>query len=86
MIPPKEIKPANQFFQGNYGDQIGQALHDSGHGSANHDKVIFYCEGGDDGLIKFAKECPGGCVDNGDGISDVCEVVPRSFRRRNVAM
>jgi hypothetical protein len=59
-------------FSGNYGDQITQAMYDSGHNGQNPHDVIFYCEGGDSGIIKYVTQCRSGCHENPAGVSDVC--------------
>jgi len=59
-------------FIGNYDDQIAQALYDAGrYGQDPHD-MIFYCEGGDNGVIKYATTCKAGCSENPAGVSDTC--------------
>jgi hypothetical protein len=57
---------------GKYGPQIQQALYDAGHASWSGDNVLFKCQGGPNGAIKFVKGCGGGCVDNGNNKSDTC--------------
>ncbi|KAJ7471624.1 hypothetical protein B0H11DRAFT_2237182 [Mycena galericulata] len=60
--------------KGNYQGQIDQALFcagvvevDSGHSS------LFFCEGGDEGVISYVGQCAvGKCVDGGSGVSDHC--------------
>ncbi|KAH8731862.1 hypothetical protein GQ44DRAFT_766911 [Phaeosphaeriaceae sp. PMI808] len=59
---------------GNYRDQINQAIHDSGHGGSNPNNVLFHCEGGNSGVIRFIADCSAGCYQNGVGVSDVCNI------------
>jgi len=62
------------LHKGNYQAQIDQAIADAGVPEVDNGKsALFFCEGGDNGVIKFIEECTvGKCVDAGTGESDYC--------------
>ncbi|KIM41489.1 hypothetical protein M413DRAFT_27828 [Hebeloma cylindrosporum] len=59
---------------GNYQGQIDQALADAGVQEVDNGKsALFFCQGGDNGVIQFIRECTvGQCVDAGTGNDDHC--------------
>ncbi|MCJ1286466.1 hypothetical protein MMC26_005811 [Xylographa opegraphella] len=64
---------------GNYQGQIDQCYYDvvgEGYEAPNGGKnMLFGCEGGRSGVIKYFKTCAAGCHDAGSGKSDYCNSV-----------
>ncbi|PLB54164.1 hypothetical protein P170DRAFT_469628 [Aspergillus steynii IBT 23096] len=60
---------------GNYHQQILQAMDDHGKNRANwnYDNFLYHCGGGSNGDISITKDCPKGCVDGGAGNDDQCQ-------------
>ncbi|KAK2757014.1 hypothetical protein FQN54_004983 [Arachnomyces sp. PD_36] len=59
--------------KGNYQGQIDQAIHDAGQPEIdNGANDLFYCVGGDSGVIDWQRLCTSGCIDAGAGNSDHC--------------
>ncbi|KIM41490.1 hypothetical protein M413DRAFT_149604 [Hebeloma cylindrosporum] len=60
---------------GKYQGQIDQALADNGIREVDNGRsVLFFCQGGNSGVIQFVKDYGVGlCVDAGAGNSDHCE-------------
>jgi hypothetical protein len=56
---------------GNYGGQIDQAMYAAGKPFVDASKTLFYCVGGDNGVIAYVNTC-GVCQDNGADRSDKC--------------
>lgn len=61
------------YIIGNYQPQIDQAIFDAGQQEIDNGKEdLFFCDGGDNGIINWTTRCSGGCVDAGPGNSDHC--------------
>ncbi|KFY77063.1 hypothetical protein V499_03468 [Pseudogymnoascus sp. VKM F-103] len=59
--------------KGKYQAQIDQAIHDAGQQEIDNGKDdLFYCVGGNQGVIDWQKRCAGGCIDAGTDKSDHC--------------
>lgn len=56
--------------KGNYRAQIDQCLFEAG--VTDNGKALFYCEGGDSGVIAYLQSCGQVCVDGGNGNNDAC--------------
>ncbi|KFY21536.1 hypothetical protein V493_07329 [Pseudogymnoascus sp. VKM F-4281 (FW-2241)] len=58
---------------GKYQPQIDQAVYGAGKQLLNYGKGdLFYCVGGDNGVIRWKAHCGKGCVDGGRGDNDYC--------------
>ncbi|KFY44048.1 hypothetical protein V494_01672 [Pseudogymnoascus sp. VKM F-4513 (FW-928)] len=58
---------------GNYQAQIDQAVFDAGQQLLNNGLGdLFYCVGGNNGVIRWKSHCGNGCVDGGRDHSDYC--------------
>jgi hypothetical protein len=61
------------YIIGNYQPQIDQAIFDASQQEIDNGKEdLFFCDGGDNGIINWTTRCSGGCVDAGPGNSDHC--------------
>ncbi|KID60058.1 uncharacterized protein G6M90_00g030540 [Metarhizium brunneum] len=59
---------------GAYHEQLFQANHCAGAPRTDHDirSSLYYCVGGDGGVVNYMKVCSTGCKDNGPGNNDSC--------------
>lgn len=70
LLPPHQTLTG--FLQtGNYRAQLDQAMCDVGRCGQNSDNSLFYCIGGDSGVIQYNRGCSR-CVDGGSGRNDYC--------------
>ncbi|KFZ04216.1 hypothetical protein V502_10319 [Pseudogymnoascus sp. VKM F-4520 (FW-2644)] len=69
----KTLMAVSSPFLGKYQPQIDQAVYDAGRQLLNNGYGdLFYCVGGNNGVIQWKAFCSKGCVDAGRGDSDYC--------------